>query len=150
MPDKIFPSITVPNPVILSELRIEIIKGPLKSLLGGFLYMADNTHNSEFRYTITLSYLNTKKNTAYNIKDECIKNIIIDHNFESNCMPIIYADMNLDKALISNNKLYQEAATRVATDLDEFRVTSGADGHYYIHITGFAKEPITGLVFAID
>ena len=64
--------------------------------------MADNTHNSEFRYTITLSYLNTKKNTAYNIKDECIKNIIIDHNFESNCMPIIYADMNLDKALIDD------------------------------------------------
>jgi len=60
------------------------------------------------------------------------------------------SDMNLDKALISNNKLYQEAASRVATDLDEFRVTSGADGHYYIHITGFAKEPITGLVFAID
>ena len=64
--------------------------------------MNKNTIQVQYRYIIEMIYLNNKKNKTTNIKTECIKSIIIDHNYENNCMPIIYATMKLDKALVDD------------------------------------------------
>lgn len=62
----------------------------------------NNTIQVQYRYMIEMIYLNNKKNKTTNIKTECIKSIVIDHNYENNCMPIIYATMKLDKALVDD------------------------------------------------
>ena len=49
-----------------------------------------------------MTYLNTKKNTTISIKNECVKSIIIDHNYEENCMPVLYVNLSLDRALIDD------------------------------------------------
>ena len=62
----------------------------------------NNTIQVQYRYMIEMIYLNNKKNKTTNIKTECIKSIVIDHNYENNFMPIIYATMKLDKALVDD------------------------------------------------
>lgn len=61
--------------------------------------MADRTVVCKFRYTAELVYTNTKVNKIKEIKNECLKSFIIDHNYEVNNMPIIYMVLNLDKSL---------------------------------------------------
>jgi hypothetical protein len=55
-----------------------------------------------YRYTIEMVYLDNAngKNTA--IKNECLKTLIIDHNYNLNCMPVLYADLKLDRALVDD------------------------------------------------
>lgn len=55
-----------------------------------------------YKYKITMQYLNVKKKVTTPIKNECLKSFIIDHNFDVNCMPVIYANMKLDKALVDD------------------------------------------------
>lgn len=57
--------------------------------------------------------------------------------------------LTLDRALAMNDAKVQKAAQRVEKELSNVYVKK-ADGNYFIHIKGYAKEPITGLVFAID
>lgn len=64
--------------------------------------MAENTNVSSWRYKIEMIYLDLKKGTSTDIKTEAIKSIIIDHNFDRNCMPIMYANLSLDRALVDN------------------------------------------------
>lgn len=64
--------------------------------------MADKTRIAQYRYTISMAYLDQKRGKSTNIKTECIKFIIIDHNYEENYMPIIYASMKLDKKLVDD------------------------------------------------
>ncbi len=55
-----------------------------------------------YRYTISLQYLNVKRNIATQIKNECLKSLIIDHNYDVNTMPILYANLKLDKSLVDD------------------------------------------------
>lgn len=57
---------------------------------------------AQYRYTVSMAYLDQKRGKSTNIKNECVKFIIIDHNYEENCMPIIYANMKLDKKLVDD------------------------------------------------
>ena len=55
-----------------------------------------------YRYDITLQYLHTDINLATTIKNESLKSLIIDHNYDTNCMPTMYANLRLDKSLVDN------------------------------------------------
>lgn len=55
-----------------------------------------------YRYRIEMTYLNLVKNTSTRIKNEFLKTMIIDHNYDVNCMPVIYAILKLDKALVDD------------------------------------------------
>ena len=57
---------------------------------------------ASYRYTVSMKYLNTKQNTSTEIKTECIKSLIIDHNYDRNSMPVIYINLRLDKALVDD------------------------------------------------
>ena len=58
--------------------------------------------NMQFRYTMDMYYLNIVRNVNTQIKNECIKYIIIDHEFDSRNMPIIYVNISLDRSLIDD------------------------------------------------
>lgn len=64
--------------------------------------MADNKLYMQYRYKVEMTYLNIVKNINTPIVTECIKSIIIDHNYDNNCMPIIFATLKLDKALVDD------------------------------------------------
>lgn len=55
----------------------------------------------------------------------------------------------LDNALRAHDAKVQKAAQSVERALTQIHVKE-AEGKYYIHIQGYAKEPVTGLVFKID
>ena len=55
-----------------------------------------------WRYKIKLTYLDKVNNKSVKIKNECLKSLIIDHNIDKNCMPVLYANLSLDRALIDN------------------------------------------------
>ena len=57
---------------------------------------------SQYRYKIEMTYLDTVKNKPTKIRTECIKSIIIDRNYTDNSMPIIYASLKLDRALMDD------------------------------------------------
>ena len=61
--------------------------------------MAIDKIYTEYKYKFEMIYLDIVKNKNTTIKTECIKFVVIDHNYEENCMPIIYTTMKLDKAL---------------------------------------------------
>jgi len=62
----------------------------------------DKRSVAAYRYTIALQYLNVAKNISTDIKNECVKSLIIDHNYEVNCMPIVYVNLKLDKSLVDD------------------------------------------------
>lgn len=65
--------------------------------------MATNSNSiSKYKYKIEMVYLDLVGNRTYNILTESIKSIIIDHNYDNNCMPVLFANLSLDKALIDN------------------------------------------------
>lgn len=57
---------------------------------------------SKYRYKIEMIYLDIVNNSSYEILNECIKSVIIDSNYDINCMPTLFVNMNLDKSLIDN------------------------------------------------
>lgn len=56
----------------------------------------------QYRYMISMSYLDQKRGKSVNIENASIKYLIIDHNYEVNCMPILYANITLDKRIIDD------------------------------------------------
>ena len=64
--------------------------------------MAVKSRTTQYRYTVSMAYLDQKRGKSVNIRNECIKYIIIDHNYEENYMPIIYASLKLDKKLVDD------------------------------------------------
>lgn len=65
--------------------------------------MATKARTCKYKYTVNMWYLDQKKHKNYEIKTECIKFLVIDHNYEEeNCMPILYAGMRLDRELLDN------------------------------------------------
>ena len=55
-----------------------------------------------WRYKIKLTYLDKVNNKSVKIKNECLKSLIIDHNIDKNCMPVLYVNLSLDRALIDD------------------------------------------------
>lgn len=64
-----------------------------------------------YRYKISLQYLDTKKNISISFKNECVKYMIIDHNFDIYsipgskkvpCMPIIYLSIVADRSMLDD------------------------------------------------
>lgn len=64
--------------------------------------MADKCMTMKYRYKIEMTYLNIIKNINTEIKNECIKTVIIDHNYDVNSMPIIFITLKLDKSLVDD------------------------------------------------
>lgn len=64
--------------------------------------MADKKIAMSYRYTIELVYLDNANGKNTKIKNECLKTLIIDHNYTVNCMPVLYAELRLDRALIDD------------------------------------------------
>lgn len=70
------------------------------------------------KYSIEVTYLNLKKNKNTKIRNECLKVMTIQHEYDDNCMPMILLDMALDKALVDdmianvNNNLLMVALYR--------------------------------------
>ena len=56
----------------------------------------------QYKYKVEMTYIDSVKNRNTKIRTECIKSLIIDHNYDVNCMPILFATMDLDKALVDN------------------------------------------------
>lgn len=57
---------------------------------------------TSYKYTISLQYLNIRQKVSTDIKTECIKSVIIDHNYDKNCMPVIFINLRLDKSLVDD------------------------------------------------
>ena len=57
--------------------------------------MADKKISMQYRYTIEMYYLDTINEKNVEIKNECLKMLVIDHNFMQNCMPVIMASLKL-------------------------------------------------------
>lgn len=57
---------------------------------------------TSYKYTVSLQYLNIRQKLSTTIKNECVKSVIIDHNYDKNCMPVIYINLRLDKALVDD------------------------------------------------
>ena len=57
----------------------------------------EKSNISSWRYKVEMAYLNTKKNISINIKNECVKSVIIDHNYENNCIDEQRINKEIDK-----------------------------------------------------
>lgn len=64
--------------------------------------MADMINYKQFRYKIELTYLDLERNKNTTIVNECLRSMIIDHNYDNNCMPVLYANLRLDKSLVDD------------------------------------------------
>lgn len=64
--------------------------------------MSDKITACEYKYKVDLTYLNLSNNVSRKIDTELVKNIVIDHNYNVNNMPIIYVSLALDKDLIDD------------------------------------------------
>lgn len=56
----------------------------------------------QYKYKVEMTYLNLVKDISTDIKNECVKTIIIDNNYDVNSMPILYATLKLDKSLVDD------------------------------------------------
>ena len=70
--------------------------------LYGTSQSTDKRNLVTYRYKITLQYYDTARDTTTDIKNECLKSMIVDHNYDNNTMPIIYCNMKLDKSLVDD------------------------------------------------
>ena len=57
---------------------------------------------SNFRYKIEMTYVDSKSNKTITFKNESLKSLIIDHNYDKNHMPILYATLSLDRLVIDD------------------------------------------------
>ena len=57
---------------------------------------------TQYKYKFEMIYIDNQKNINTTIRTECIKSIVIDNNYEENCMPILYAILRLDKSLLDD------------------------------------------------
>lgn len=64
--------------------------------------MANKSRTASYRYTVSMAYLDQKNGKSTDIKTECIKFIIVDHNYEINSMPIIYSSLTLDRKIVDD------------------------------------------------
>ena len=64
--------------------------------------MMDRKIYCAYRYKIEMTYMNILKKINTPIRTDCIKSVIIDHNYDNNCMPIIYATLTLDRSMIDD------------------------------------------------
>lgn len=64
--------------------------------------MAIKSRAAQYRYTVSMAYLDQKRGKSVDIDAEDVNFIIIDHNYEVNNMPIIYTSIELDKKLIDD------------------------------------------------
>lgn len=64
--------------------------------------MTNKSRAAQYKYTVSMAYLDQKRGKSTDIKSECIKFIIIDHNYEDNYMPVIYASLKLDRKLVDD------------------------------------------------
>lgn len=55
-----------------------------------------------WKYKIELTYIDTINNKNTKLKNECLKSLIIDNNYEKNCMPVLYMNLSLDRAFVDN------------------------------------------------
>lgn len=64
---------------------------------------------AQYRYSVTMQYLNIKDGTYTNIYGENIKYVLIDRDYDKYNMPLIYVNMDIDKNLADDMKLnYRE------------------------------------------
>lgn len=64
--------------------------------------MVNKSRAAQYKYTVSMAYLDQKNGKSTEIKTECVKFIIIDHNYETNYMPIIYSNLKLERKLVDD------------------------------------------------
>ena len=90
-------------------------------------YRSDLKTLTSYKYNIRLTYLHTDKNIGTGIKNECLKSLIIDHNYDINCMPVMYANLKLDKALVDDMIMNQNKNLFVVT---MYKFDKNSDSQY--------------------
>lgn len=65
-------------------------------------------YSNEYEYYIELVYVDNRNNTTTNIDTQYIKSIMIDRDYDNNNMPIIYANVVLDRSLLDDMILYSQ------------------------------------------
>ena len=55
-----------------------------------------------YRYKIQLQYYDTNRKTTTDIKNECLKSMMVDHNYDTNTMPVVYCNLRLDRSLVDD------------------------------------------------
>lgn len=68
--------------------------------------MADKKSTASYKYKIQMYYIDIINKYNKEIKPEFINSIMIDHNYERNCMPIIYITVNIDKKMLDHMILH--------------------------------------------
>ena len=56
----------------------------------------------QYKYDISMTYLNNAEDKTTKIPSEYIKQLVIDNDYDNNCMPTLYATLVLDKSFIDN------------------------------------------------
>lgn len=59
----------------------------------------------QYKYKVSMIYLDQVRNISKTIKTECINYIVVDNDYIKNSMPIIYVSMGIDKKLLDDMKL---------------------------------------------
>lgn len=76
---------------------------PVKASNTAGIYSNDpNRIFTQFRYRVEMVYVDIAKSKETDIVNECLRYLIIDHNFEQNTMPILFAGLRLDKAMLDD------------------------------------------------
>lgn len=64
--------------------------------------MQNNSITMQYKYTVSMYYLDNVRNINNEIPSEYIKSIVIDHNYDKNYMPIVYITLSLDKRMLDD------------------------------------------------
>ena len=68
----------------------------------GYNSANDKRNIVAYRYKIQLQYYDTNRKTTTDIKNECLKSMIVDHNYDTNTMPVVYCNLRLDRSLVDD------------------------------------------------
>ena len=62
--------------------------------------MADINSMSSYNYNVSVTYTGGSNN--YTFRTENIKSLIIDHDYDNNCMPVLYMTLDIDRRIIDD------------------------------------------------
>lgn len=64
--------------------------------------MESKSRVTKWKYTVSMTYLDNKSKKTTDFTIDMIDYLIIDHDYDNNCMPIIYAQLEIDKMMLDD------------------------------------------------
>ena len=64
--------------------------------------------SNAYRYNVSMKYMGGTQDG--DILAENIRSVIIDHNYDLNCMPVMYSTVNIDRRMLDDMILHQNEA----------------------------------------